>query len=103
MSSSKFTVTKLKKNFEHYDKSSLIAEIAELYKRFPEVKKYYQIKKDPKSEVEIVNDYKKKIEAEFFPKRGYGQGRVSVAKKSITAYRVHLKSLAQCEKMGRVL
>ncbi|MEY2984115.1 MAG: hypothetical protein RLZZ568_732 [Cyanobacteriota bacterium] len=87
MTSQKLTQAQLKKQLGSYSPEDLIAEISELYRRFPEVKNYYQLKLSSQSESEIVNEYKAKIKKEFFPARGMGRGRLSVAKKPISEYK----------------
>jgi hypothetical protein len=51
------------------------------------VKDYYQIKLYPQEDKEIAAKYKKIIEDEFFPTRGLGKARLSVAKKAISDYK----------------
>ena len=87
MTSKKLTQAQLKKQLESCSPKDLIAEISELYRRFPDVKNYYQLKFSPQSEGEIVNEYKAKIKKEFFPTRGIGQARLSIAKKPISEYK----------------
>lgn len=65
----------------------MIAEISELYRRFPDVKNYYQLKFSPQSERDIVNEYKERVKKEFFPTRGFGRARLSIAKKPIIEYK----------------
>lgn len=51
------------------------------------MKDYYQIKLYPQEDKEIAAKYKKIIEDEFFPTRGLGKARLSVAKKAISDYK----------------
>ncbi len=87
MTTPKLTQAQLKKQLENYSPKELIAEIGELYRRFPDVKNYYQIKLSPQSEGDIVSEYKEKIKKEFFPTRGLGRARLSIAKKPISEYK----------------
>ena len=87
MTQPKINLTTLKKHLKARSQAELIADIAELYKRFQPVKDYYQIQLYPQDENQVAAKYKKIIEDEFFPARGYGRARLSVAKKAITEYK----------------
>lgn len=87
MTQPKINLTTLKKHLKTRSQAELIADIAELYKRFQPVKDYYQIQIYPQDEKQIAAKYKKTIEDEFFPARGFGKARLSVAKKAITEYK----------------
>jgi len=80
-------LTILKKHLKTCSQEELINDIAELYKRFQPVKDYYQIQLAPQDETQVAAKYKKIIEDQFFPTRGYGQAKLSVAKKAITEYK----------------
>ena len=81
------TLTDLKQYLKKASKEDLIAEIAELYKRFDSVKDYYQVKLSPEADTQVSAKYKKIIEDEFFPKRGIGKARLSTAKKAVSDYK----------------
>lgn len=87
MTPSKINLTTLKKHLKSCSQSELIEDISELFQRFQPVKDYYQIKLYPEDESHIVAQYKKAIENEFFPSRGLGKARLSVAKKAISEYK----------------
>ena len=87
MTQPKISLTTLKKHLKTRSQAELIADIAELYKRFQPVKDYYQIQLYPQDENQVAAKYKKTIEDEFFPARGFGRARLSVAKKAITEYK----------------
>ena len=87
MTQPKITLNQLKQYLKTISQEELTADIVELVKRFPAVKEYYQIKLYPQAEIEILGKYKKMIEDEFFPTRGFGKARLSVAKKAISDYR----------------
>ena len=87
MTQPKINLTALKKHLKTCSQAELIAHIAELYKRFQPVKDYYQIQLYPQNENQVAAKYKKIIEDEFFPARGFGKARLSVAKKAITEYK----------------
>jgi hypothetical protein len=87
MTQPKINLTILKKHLKDRSQAELINDIAELYKRFQPVKDYYQIQLAPQDETQVAAKYKKIIEDQFFPTRGYGKARLSVAKKAITEYK----------------
>ncbi|MEM9219917.1 MAG: DUF6155 family protein [Cyanobacteria bacterium P01_F01_bin.150] len=87
MAKGKITLTTLKKHLKQLPQDELVAEIAELFKRFPEVKDFYQVKLSAGDDSAIAEKYKKVIENEFFPARGFGKARLSVGKKAITDYK----------------
>lgn len=80
------SLTALKQYLKNCSKEELISDISELFKKFNSVKDYYQLKLSPQEEAQVVAKYKKIIEDEFFPKRGMGRGRISVAKKAVTDF-----------------
>ena len=81
------TLSHLKKYLKNCSQEELVNEISELFRTFPAVKQYYQIKLYPESEEQVITKYKKAIENEFFPSRGFGQAKLSVAKKAIAEYK----------------
>ena len=87
MTQPKITLNQLKQHLRNCAQEELITDVAELFKRFPSVKEYYQIKLYPQAETEVLAKYKKTIEDEFFPARGFGKARLSIAKKAISDYR----------------
>jgi hypothetical protein len=87
MSKKPASITTLKKYLKSRSQDQLINDIAELYKRVPAVKDYYQIKLNPQAETEVLEKYMKIIKDEFFPTRGYGKARLSVARKAINDYK----------------
>ncbi|NJL52744.1 MAG: hypothetical protein HC930_12000 [Hydrococcus sp. SU_1_0] len=94
MTQAKINLTILKKHLKARSQAELISDIAELYKRFQPVKDYYQIQLDPQDETQVAAKYKKIIEDEFFPTRGFGRAKLSVAKKAITEYKKVIKTVA---------
>jgi hypothetical protein len=87
MTQPKINLNQLKQHLKNCSQAELIADIAELVKRFPAVKDYYQFKLYPQAETEIATKYKKTIADEFFPARGFGKARLSIAKKAISDYK----------------
>ena len=87
MTQPKINLTTLKKHLKACSQEELINDIAELFKRFQPVKDYYQIQIYPQDEKQVAAKYKKIIQDQFFPARGYGKAKLSVAKKAITEYK----------------
>jgi hypothetical protein len=81
------SLTDLKKYLKNSSKEDLISDILELFKRFNSVKDYYQIKVSPQEEIKVSAKYKKIVEDEFFPTRGLGKAKLSVAKKGVAEYK----------------
>ena len=87
MASQTITLTILKKYFKDCSKEDLEKDITEIFRKYPAIKEYYQNKLLPQADTEIIAKYKKIIENEFFPTRGYGKAKLSVAKKAIADYK----------------
>jgi Family of unknown function (DUF6155) len=87
MAKNNLSLTVVKAHLKNCSKEELIADITELFKRFQPVQDYYQVKISPQATTNIDKKYKKIIEDEFFPARGYGNAKLSVAKKAISDYR----------------
>lgn len=80
-------VNDLKRNLKGSSKEELIKEIVELFKKNSFVKDYYILKYDAESNSSVLDKHKAIVENEFFPKRGFGKARLSVARKSITEFK----------------
>ncbi|MGB7417002.1 MAG: DUF6155 family protein [Thermosynechococcaceae cyanobacterium] len=87
MASQNINLTTLKKHLKQAPKEELIADITELFKKFQPVKEYYQLNLSPETEQQVAASYKKTIENEFFPARGIGNARLSVARKAVMDYK----------------
>ncbi len=87
MTQPKINLTNLKKYLKTRSQDELIGDIAELFKRFQPVKDYYQIQLYPEDQKQVAVKYKKIIEDEFFPTRGFGRAKLSAAKKAITEFK----------------
>ena len=87
MTAQTITLTILKKYFKDCSKEDLEKDITEIFRKYPAIKEYYQTKILPQADAEIIAKYKKIIENEFFPTRGYGNAKLSVAKKAIADYK----------------
>lgn len=81
------SLSTLKQYLKTRSQAELIEDISELFKRIPAVKDYYQVKLNPLAESQVVEKYKKVIEDEFFPARGFGKARLSVARKAVNDYK----------------
>jgi hypothetical protein len=87
MAKDTLSLTVLKQYLKDCPKEELAKDIIELCKRFPSVKDYYQLKLNPDDETHVIVKYKQIIEHEFFPARGYGKAKLSVARKAVSEYR----------------
>ena len=83
----KLTVTSLKKQLEQKSKQELIQDITELYKKFSDVKEYYQVQD---GNIELISEkYKEIIKKEFVNgyTRGLPKARLSVARKAVQDFK----------------
>ena|SRR3989344_575316 len=83
----KISITELKKHFINSNKEELLKEILGLFKNFSEVKEFYQSKLSNNGDSELSEKYKRIIKNEFFPMRGYGKARLSVARKAVMDFK----------------
>jgi hypothetical protein len=83
---SQIHLTQLKDYLSGRSRDELIADISVLFGRFAAVKEYYEVKLTPEGLQRSCAKYKEIISNEFFPKRGFGKARLSVAKKAITDF-----------------
>jgi len=92
-------INDLKNNLKNESKEDLEKQIVELFKKSKFAKDYYTLKYDGDADPSVLVEHKNIIENEFFPKRGFGKARLSVAKKSITEFKklsgnkIHLAEL----------
>ena len=75
----------LKEYLKQRSNEELINEISGLFTKFEYVKDYYQAKLG-QNDAQVLQKYKDIIEDEFFPTRGFGKARLSVARKAISDY-----------------
>lgn len=87
MAKDSFSLTTLKRYLKDAPKEELVKDIVELCKQFGSVKEFYQLKLNPEGEAAVVAKYKKIIENEFFPSRGFGEAKLSVARKAVNDYK----------------
>jgi hypothetical protein len=80
-------VTKLKKYLISLDQQTMVSEVLELFRNFDMVKDYYETKLNPVIDTATLDKYKDVITHEFFPKRGFGKARLSVARKAVTDFK----------------
>ena len=80
-------ISKLRKELSGKSEKELTDEIVNLFKKIPQVKEYYTVTLSAEGEEHILEKYKEIITKEFFPKRGYGKARLSVAKKAISDFK----------------
>ena len=80
-------INDLKRNLNESTKEDLIKSIVDLYQKNAFVKDYYTIKYGLGNSLSILKKHKDIINNEFFPERGEGRGRLSVAKKAITDFK----------------
>jgi hypothetical protein len=77
----------LKRHLKQVSREEMVDDIAELFTKFEIVRDFYQTKLSPESNTHVIEKYKAIIRNEFFPARGFGEGRLSVARKAISDYR----------------
>ena len=77
----------LKPYLKRAPREQLAADITELFTKFEAVRDYYQAKLFPDRATDVVEKYKAIIRDEFFPARGFGQARLSVARKAVADYK----------------
>ena len=77
----------LKKNMQKADKEELINLIRDLFRLSEENRRYLLARcMDTKADPGILEAYKEIIKNEFFPEKGYGMLKYSVAEKAINSY-----------------
>lgn len=76
----------LKKYLSGKNQTELIKEVLELCKIFSNVKEYYAANIVPDFEQEALKKYKKIIENEFFPARGFGKLRYAEMNKALNNF-----------------
>lgn len=79
-------ISGLRRYLNNATKDEIIQDIVKLFKENKNVQEYYRLKFDPVSD-DIIKKYKKIIQNEFFPDRGFGKFRLSVARNSISDYK----------------
>lgn len=80
-------VSEFKARLKLLKKEELIKHLASLYQNFGNVKDYFISTLNPDEEKNTQLKYKTAIQNEFFPKRGHGKARLSIAKKAISDFK----------------
>jgi hypothetical protein len=80
-------INELKRSLKESTKEQLIKDIVDLFKKNEFVKDYYCSKYSDGNDISLLIKHKEIIENEFFPDNGFGDARLSVAKKAITEYK----------------
>jgi len=80
-------INELKINLKESTKEELVKDIVDLFKKSEFVNDYYCSKYSDEGDISLLVKHKDIIENEFFPVNGFGDARLSVAKKSITEYK----------------
>ena len=83
----KFGIRDLKEYLNTRSKEQLVDEIADMFGKLDPVQEYYQSKLNLGYSEEVAEKYKSIIKHEFFPSRGFGQARLSVARKAVNDYK----------------
>ena len=65
----------------------LVTQVLDLRASFPQVRDYYEAKVRPASDEAVREKYRRIVENEFFPARGFGKARLAVARKAVTDYK----------------
>ncbi len=83
----KLTLRELKQYLKNKSHDDLVNDIATLFTRFDAVKEYYTMHLGGTHSPHLLDQYKSVIRQEFFPARGYGDARLSVARKAVNDYK----------------
>lgn len=81
------TTKELKEYLQRQDQDSLLDEILMFYKTFNVVKEYYDSRLEPSEPHDIAQKYKKILEEQFCPKKGFPELKYSVARKAISDFK----------------
>jgi len=82
------TITQLKKEIKNLPADDLIRLITDIVQISPQAKEFLTVKYSGKKAInEILENYKEKVEYEFFPPNGFGRLNLREAKKAITDFK----------------
>ncbi len=81
------SIQKLKAYLANKSEKELTREIIDLYQQFSGVKDFYNLRMSAEDANDIVAKHKTIIKDEFLPKRGFGDARLSVARKSVMDFK----------------
>jgi hypothetical protein len=77
---------KISKHLESLSKEELIEEVEKLHKLFPDIQEYYKVGLLGDGEEELLAQCKKIIKDEFLPDRGWGDAKLSFARKAVSDF-----------------
>ena len=83
----KLTARELRKYLETKSTTDLVSDIVLFFTQFDGVKEYYSAHLGHGYSEDLLEKYKTIIRKEFFPTRGFGSARLSIARKAITDYK----------------
>lgn len=83
----KITARELRKYLEGRAHDELVEDILRLFTKLEGVKEYYSAQLGLGFDEELLNKHKAAVRKEFFPARGHGDGRLSVARKAVSDYK----------------
>lgn len=84
---SKLTAREVRKYLETKTQSELINDIVSFVTKFDGVREFYSAQMGRGFSEELLDKYKAIIRNEFFPARGYGNARLSIARKAVNDYK----------------
>lgn len=87
MPMTKITRSQLKSHLINLSSEEVTGEVLELFKTFSEVREFYQSMLSQSGNAELCEKYKKVIKDEFFPERGFGKARLSVARGAVSNFK----------------
>jgi hypothetical protein len=83
----KLTLRELKQHLKNKSHDELVNDIATLYTKFDAVKEYYTMQLGGTHSPQLLDQYKSVVRNEFFPARGFGEARLSIARKAVNDYK----------------
>lgn len=94
------SIKALKAHLVTKPEKQLLQEIVKLYQQFSVVRDFYDSQISTEGANDVLSKYKKIIRDEFLPKHGFGDARLSVARKAVMDFKklnglnIHLVDLA---------
>ena len=79
--------TELKRFLGGLSREQLVTQVLDLWTSFPQVRDYYEAKVRPASDETVREKYRRIVLHEFYPDRGFGRIRLSVARRAVADYR----------------
>src|SRR5947208_2452099 len=84
---SRLTAREMRKYLESKSHEDLVNDILLFFTQFDGVKEHYSAQLGHGYSEDLLDKYKTVIRKEFFPTRGFGQARLSIARKAINDYK----------------